>query len=251
MEPFTHYFSNNIKDKRIIITGGTTGIGRATAELLVSSGSRVFIFGRDKTDFRNAYKQIRSKYKGCELYGCPADITDAEDVERVFKSVNNCLGGMDILINNAALGADGIVKGDRESWKYIIDTNIMGYLTFAKEAVTQMSEKGGHIVNIGSMSADIREHTGTIYVTTKAAIQGFSTALRKEVNPLGIKVSLIEPGAVTSDMQPGTKAAHRKKIDKMEMLEASDIAMSILFCLAQPKRCDIVSLQVRPHLQII
>ena len=101
------------------------------------------------------------------------------------------------------------------------------------------------------MSAEVREETGTVYVATKEAVRGFSAALRKEVNPLGIKVSLIEPGAVTSDMQPGTKQEHKKKIENMEMLEAEDIAMSVLFCLCQPKRCDIVSLQIRPHLQII
>jgi NADP-dependent 3-hydroxy acid dehydrogenase YdfG len=113
------------------------------------------------------------------------------------------------------------------------------------------TQREGHIVNIGSMSAETHEETGTVYVATKSAIRGFSAALRKEVNELGIKVSLIEPGAVTSDMQPAPKEEQRKQIEKMEMLEAEDIAMSVLFCLSQPKRSDIVSLQVRPHLQVI
>ena len=162
------------------------------------------------------------------------------------------MGGVDILINNAALGADGITEEEYENIRYILETNILGYISFAKEAVKRMTiQQRGHIVNIGSMSAETHEETGTVYVATKSAVRGFSAALRKEVNPLGIKVSLIEPGAVSSDMQPGTREEHRWKIQKMEMLEAEDIAMSILFCLSQPKRCDIVSLQARPHLQII
>lgn len=112
-------------------------------------------------------------------------------------------------------------------------------------------QQSGHIVNIGSMSAEVKEKTGVIYVSTKTAIRGFSTALRKEINPLGIKVSHIEPGAVTSNMQTAPKEVQKEKIAKLEMLEAEDIAMSVLFCLAQPKRCDIVSMQVRPHLQLI
>ncbi len=248
----TQYFSKNIEGKRIVITGGTTGIGKAIADLLVSLGGRVFIFGRDKNDLRDAYKEIRAHHKKSELYGCAADVSDPEDRSRVFKSIESCLGGIDMLINNAAVAAGGILDGNPEDWQYIINTNIIGYLAFAKEAVTKMqAQKSGHIVNIGSMSADVREETGTIYVTTKAAIQGFSAALRKEVNPEGIKVSLIEPGAVTSDMQPGSKADHQDKIDKMEMLKAQDIAMCVLFCLSQPTRCDIVELQVRPHLQLI
>jgi len=252
MKNLSDYFGQNIKDKRIVITGGTTGIGKATANLLVSLGGRVLIFGRDPEDFKNAFNDIKAQFPDSELYGTPADVTKKEDVQMIFEMVDKSLGGIDILINNAALPAQGITKVNFEDWKYILDTNIMGYLIFSQEAISRMSvQKSGHIVNIGSMSAESRTAESTIYVATKTAIRGFSTSLRKEVNPLGIKVSLIEPGAVTSDMQPGTKEEHQKKIAKMEMLEAMDIAMSILFCLSQPKRSDIVSMQVRPHLQII
>ena len=252
MKDLTIDFFTNVKGKRILITGGTTGIGRATAELLVALGSRVLILGRDEQDFNSAFEEIKGRYPEGELYGSPADVTSKEDMVMIFGMAEKCMGGIDILVNNAALPANGITNDAYDEIKYVIDTNIMGYLAFAREAVARMSLQGsGHIVNIGSMSAEVREESGTVYVATKEAIRGFTAALRKEVNPLGIKVSLVEPGAVTSDMQPGTKEEHREKIEKMEMLESQDIAMSILFCLCQPKRCDIVSLQVRPHLQII
>lgn len=252
MKNLSDCFGENIKDKRIVITGGTTGIGKAIADLLVSLGGRVLIFGRDPEDFSNALNDIKTQFPESEIYGTPADVTKKEDIQMIFEMVDESLGGIDILINNAALSADGITNSNLEDWTYVLETNIMGYLAFSQEAVSRMSvQKSGHIINIGSMSAETREETSTIYVATKTAVRGFSAALRKEINPMGIKVSLIEPGAVTSDMQPGTKEEHQEKIDKMEMLEATDIAMSVLFCLSQHKRCDIVSIQIRPHLQII
>jgi NADP-dependent 3-hydroxy acid dehydrogenase YdfG len=251
MENLSNYLGQNIDRKRIVITGGTTGIGKATAQLLASLGGHIFIFGRDKDDFDQAIDSINAQEKG-NVYGITADITLKEDIELIWKEIDNTLGGIDILINNAALPANGITEEEYENIKYILETNVLGYISFTKEAVSRMkTQREGHIVNIGSMSAETHEETGTVYVATKSAIRGFSAALRKEVNELGIKVSLIEPGAVTSDMQPAPKEEQRKQIEKMEMLEAEDIAMSVLFCLSQPKRSDIVSLQVRPHLQVI
>lgn len=251
MGNLSDYFGRNIDRRKIVITGGSTGIGKAAALLLSSLGGDVFIFGRDKDNLDQALEEIQAQAEG-KVYGITADIALKEDIEMVWKEIDQRLGGVDILINNAALGADGITEEEYENIRYILETNILGYISFAKEAVKRMTiQQRGHIVNIGSMSAETHEETGTVYVATKSAVRGFSAALRKEVNPLGIKVSLIEPGAVSSDMQPGTREEHRGKIQKMEMLEAEDIAMSILFCLSQPKRCDIVSLQARPHLQII
>ena len=102
------------------------------------------------------------------------------------------------------------------------------------------------------MSSDVREKDSSVYVATKAGIQGFSKALRKEVNRLGIKVTLIEPGAVETDMQSEySPAEQRKRIEAMKMLRAEDIAACVLYTISQPKRCDVVSLQIRPHLQEI
>lgn len=240
-----------VADKSILITGGTTGIGRATALLLASQGARVMIFGRHAQELNDAMKDIRNA--GGDVLGMTADTADPAAIQSVFKEVDRQMDKLDILINNAALGYNSIMEGNYEEWQYILKTNLLGYMAMAHEAIERMKpNRWGHIVNIGSMSADVREKDSSVYVATKAGIQGFSEALRKEVNPLGIKVTLIEPGAVGTDMQSDySPAEQRQKEKKLEMLKAEDIAACVLYAITQPKRCDVVSLQIRPHLQSI
>lgn len=246
-----NYQLEPVADKSILITGGTTGIGRSTAILLASQGAKVMIFGRHQNDLDEAMKDIRET--GGKVLGLTADVSDPEDIQRVFKEFDRQMDKLDILINNAALGYGSITEGGYPEWDYILKTNLLGYMAMTHEAVERMKASGwGHIVNIGSMSADEREKDSSVYVATKAGIQGFSEALRKEVNPLGIKVTLIEPGAVGTDMQSEySPAEQRQRIEKMKMLRAEDIAACVLYTITQPKRCDVVSLQIRPHLQEI
>jgi NADP-dependent 3-hydroxy acid dehydrogenase YdfG len=246
-----NYQLEPVADKSILITGGTTGIGRAIAILLASQGAKVMVFGRHQDDLDEALKDIRAA--GGEVLGLTADVSDPEDIQHVFQEFDRQMEKLDILINNAALGYGPITDGGYPEWEYILKTNLLGYMAMTHEAVERMKASGwGHIVNIGSMSADVREKDSSVYVATKAGIQGFSEALRKEVNPLGIKVTLIEPGAVGTDMQSQySPAEQRERIGKMKMLRAEDIAACVLYTITQPKRCDVVSLQIRPHLQEI
>ncbi|MFC5408332.1 SDR family oxidoreductase [Larkinella bovis] len=240
----------SLDGKRIVVTGGTTGIGRAIARLLASYGARIFLFGREQEPLADTLAVIRAA--GGQADGIRADSSKADDIRRVFQAADDKLGGLDILINCAALGAGSLGEMDDADWRYVIETNLNGYLAATKEALSRMqSQKRGHIVLIGSMSADVREEGSSVYVATKAAIQGLAESLRKEVNPQGIKVSLVEPGAVGSDMQPTTPEEERQKQETGEMLRAEDIAVCVHYILTQPLRCDVVSVQIRPHLQLI
>lgn len=244
----------SVAGKNVLVTGGTTGIGRAIALLLADRGANVMIFGRHRKELDEALADLRRD--GRQVHGLTADQSKLSDVARVFDSVDRSLGPLDILINNAALAADGVEETEQRDIQYVIQSNLLGYVACAKEAVQRMTQdrdasRGhAHIVLIGSMSADVREGGSSVYVATKAGIQGFSEAFRKEVNKQGIKVTLIEPGAVGSDMQP-KKWTHERRARKQTMLKAEDIAVCVYYCLVQPERCDVVEVKIRPHLQEI
>lgn len=244
-----NYRPENIEGKAIIVTGGTTGIGLATAKLLVERGGRVLIFGRDENDLQKALEELQSLG---EAHGLRADQSKPEDVEKVFAAADDKLGGVDVLINNAAIGAGSILEDSIEDISYGINVNLLGYIACAREAFARMkSGKSGHIVCVGSLSAKQREEENDVYVATKAAIQAFCESLRKAVNPQGVKVSLIEPGLIATPMQGSPREEQAEKIRKGEMLEPEDIAEAVHYVLTQPARCDVIAVQIRPHLQSI
>jgi NADP-dependent 3-hydroxy acid dehydrogenase YdfG len=250
-EPAASADEGGLAGKSVIINGGTTGIGLATAKLLATYGARVLLFGRERECVDEAVEQASAA--GGEVYGVAADVTRQREVIRVFKEADKRFGGrLDILINNAAAIGDGVLDGDYDGWRRMLDTNILGYLHCAREALDRMRpRKDGHVLMVGSMSADLREAQNDVYVATKAAIQALCGALRKNVNEEGIRVTLIEPGAVDTPMQRKSQAKKDRQKRGMEMIEPDDIAECIRFALSQPKRVDIVSMQVRPLKQLI
>jgi len=246
------YMTRSVKDKAIVVTGGTTGIGRATALLLACEGARVAIVGRHEKEMNEALDQFKQISTENQVTGLLGDTGNPDDVKRIFQEAEAQLGGLDVLVNNAALPYNSIMDGTDEEWRYAVEVNLMGYMACAREAVPRMKERAeGHIVNIGSMSAEVSENGSSVYVATKAGVRGFTKSLRKELNKHGIHVTLIEPGAVGSDMSGGTRQEQMEQQEEMTMLKAEDIAACVLYVLTQPKRCDVISVQIRPHQQII
>ena len=236
--------------KRVLITGGTTGIGRAVAIALAGLGTQGLIFGRDEADLNEALAAARAS--GGDVYGIAADVSRVDEVRRVFATVDERLGGLDILVNNAAVTGEAFQEDALETIEYVVRTNVVGYLACAHEAVSRMTRSGvGNIVLLGSMNALLREPEGSSYVATKAAIQGFAESLRKTVNEQGIKVTLIEPGKVATDLVDEPETEKQRRIDAGEMLMPEDVAEAVVFALRQPARCDVVALQLRPHRQVI
>jgi NADP-dependent 3-hydroxy acid dehydrogenase YdfG len=240
----------DITEKKVLVTGGTTGIGRAVLRLLAERGARLVTFGRSEDDLNSAVEEIRGL--GGDVHGVVADASRLDDVRRVFQEVDTHLGGLDVLVNNAAIAGGDFEEQSIDTIDYVVRTNVVGYLACAHEAVERMKHQGrGHVVLIGSMSADLREEGGGTYVATKGAIQAFAESLRKTVNEQGIKVTLIEPGKVATPIVETPEVEMEKAIADLEMLRSEDVAGAVLYALLQPERCDIVSLQIRPHRQVI
>ncbi|SOD13384.1 SDR family oxidoreductase [Pedobacter xixiisoli] len=241
-----------IAGKRILITGGTTGIGRAVAIKLAACSANIVIVGRDQQAIEDTLEAIQHDDNETKVLGVVADMSVKEDIEKVFSTVKEEFGGLDILINNAGLGFGAITEGDYKDWEYVIRTNVMGYLACSHYALKEMlPQEKGHIIYIGSMSADEREAGGSVYVATKSAIQGFAESLRKEVNTKGINITLIEPGAVDTDMQELSEEDKKRRIEAMEMLISDDIAQSMIYVLSQSERTSIVELKIKPLKQIL
>jgi NAD(P)-dependent dehydrogenase (short-subunit alcohol dehydrogenase family) len=231
--------------KKALVTGGTTGIGRATAIQLARWGADVLVFGRHEPELEDALTHLR--LHKTKVIGVRADQADIRDVSRVFERVDAELGGLDFLINNAAESAESLDKLDDEQIDYHVRQNLTGYITCARQALQRM-RAGAHIVNIGSISAQKQGAEGEVYTATKAGIRGFSESLRKTVSKRRIRVSLIEPGWVGTDMTERSPDEQRELQQQSEMLKAEDIAVTVAFCLAQPLRCDVSLIQVVPLL---
>jgi NADP-dependent 3-hydroxy acid dehydrogenase YdfG len=137
---------------------------------------------------------------------------------------------------------------------YVLRTNILGYLTCSREAVKMMKRKGGgHIVNIGSLSAKVREVDSDVYVATKGAIEAMSESLRKKLAEDNIKISLIEPGLVGSNLagEPPNVNEQIQQEAEGQMLEAEDIAQAVYYTLTQPDRSAVLEIRVAPIKQAL
>ena len=233
-----------LSGKRILVTGGTTGIGRETIRLLTQQGARVLTFGRDPAALAVALDYAQG------AQGLTADAATREGIEAVFRAVDERLGGIDILVACAALGAQPIHEMAEDEWRYVVDTNLTGYLSCARAAIVRMiPQGGGHLVFVGSISVEIKKPGESVYAATKAGIQAFAETLRKEVAEQNIKVSVVQPGSVATDMQDCTDEEKRAAVAGDEMLDAVEIAEAIEFVLTRSSRADVVNLRIEPRLQ--
>ena len=235
-----------MQGKRVVVTGGTTGIGRAIVRSLASQGARVVTLGRDENALKDALDAM-ADLPG-EVHGIAADLATREGVERLFAEADARLGGVDALVSNTALGAEPIDEMADDDWRYVVEVNLVAAMAATRAALARLG-KGGQIVIVGSISAEIHAPGESVYSATKAGLQGFAETLRKEVEERGLRVALVEPGTTGSDMQEASAEEQRAKIARAEMLRAEDIAEAIDFILSRPPRVDVVTLRVEPRLQ--
>ncbi|MEX0886906.1 MAG: SDR family oxidoreductase [Phycisphaeraceae bacterium] len=239
----------SIAGKSVLVTGGTTGIGRATVRLLTSQGARVMTFGRHDEPLED---MLRDTEGLGEVHAVQADQSQESELRRVFDEARRQHGELDVLIANAALPAGSVTDSDVGDIRQVIETNLLGYLVASRLAIESMRERGrGQVVLVGSLSSKVREAGADVYVATKAGIAGFAESLRKQVNEQGIRVSLVEPGEVGSDFAGKEPRQQREEISEQRSLTAEDIAEAVLYCVTQPARCDITELHIRPHRQTI
>lgn len=243
-----------LKEKVIIITGASSGIGEATAIKLAENGARVVLSARREDKLDKVKNSIVKN--GGEAMVVTADVTKMKDFEKVVSKTLEEYGTIDVLINNAGLMPLSYAeKLKTDEWEKMIEVNIKGVLNgVAAVLPTLTKNKSGHIVNLSSTAAYKYFPGGSVYCATKAAVKMFSEGLRQELSPkYGINITSIEPGAVSTELLD--TITDEDILDKlsgmknMTTLEAEDIAEAIYYAITQPKRVNINDVYIMPSEQ--
>ena len=240
-----------IKDKVVIITGASSGIGYATALTLSKAGAKVVI-GARRTDKLDKLQEI-IKQNGGQVLSQKLDVTQKSECDSIAKAAIDKWGTLDILVNNAGLMPLSFFKNLKiDEWDKMIDVNIKGVLYCTAAVIPHMLEKkSGHIVNISSVAGRIVFPSGSVYCATKHAVTAISEGLRQEFSSrYKIRVTCIEPGVVatelTNTITDESLQSFVENAKKMDSLKAEDIANAILFALEAPSYMNVNEILVRP-----
>jgi len=243
-----------IKDKVVIVTGASSGIGYATALTLSKSGAKVAIGARRTDKLLELENKIRQN--GGEVFSQKLDVTKKSDCDSFVDATIKKWGGVDILVNNAGLMPLSFVKNLKiDEWDQMIDVNIKGVLYCTAAVIPHMhAKKSGHIINISSVAGRIVFPSGSVYCATKHAVTAFSEGLRQEFSTRSnIRVTCIEPGVVSTELTNTiTDESLQSFVEtskKMNSLNAEDIANAILFAVEAPSHVNINEVLIRPTTQ--
>ena len=240
-------------NKTILITGATSGIGKATAELLASLGFRLILAGRRKDRLVELKDNLRHLAK---IHILNFDVRDKDAISKLIAGLPKDFREIDVLINNAgnAYGMGPIHEGELDDWDNMIDINLKGLLYVTRAISPQMVErKSGHIINIGSLAGVETYPNGAVYCASKHAVLAASEGMRKDLNPHGVKVSTISPGLVETEFSEvrfhGDKEKAASVYKGFLPLFAFDIAETIEFVVTRPDHVNIGDMLVLPSAQ--
>lgn len=238
-----------------LITGATSGIGRATALLLAENDFNLIITGRRLELLESLKKEIEVKFKRDVLI-LNFDVRNRDEVDKNLGSLPANWKKIDVLVNNAglAVGLNHIQDGIVDDWEQMIDTNIKGVLYVTRKISPLMIErKCGHIVNIGSVAGTQVYENGNVYCATKHAMHALSQAMRQDLLKDGIKVSEVRPGMLETEFSivrfKGDVERAKKTYDGLTPLFAEDIAETILFLITRPDHVCINDIEITPKAQ--
>ena len=223
------------------VTGGSKGIGLAVAEALVRRGASVAIGARTESEVRRAAAALNEAGPG-RAAGFVCDVRRPEDCEALVGGAAESFGRLDLLVNNAGLGVFApVAEMAPEAWLQQIETNLNGVFFCSRAAIPRMRERGGWIINIGSLAGKNAFPGGAAYNATKFGLIGFSEALMQEVRHDGIRVSLIMPGSVATHFNGNVPSG----ADDWKM-QPEDVARVVLDLLAFPDRTLPSRIEMRP-----
>lgn len=237
-----------MKKKTILITGATSGIGKATAELFAERGERLILCGRRQ----ERLEQLKAKFKG-EIHLLNFDVRNRKAVFDAIDSLPKAWKQIDILINNAgnAHGLDTVDSADLDDWDAMIDGNIKGLMYVTKAILPQMVErKEGQIINLGSIAGIEVYPKGNVYCASKFAVDAFTQGLRIDLNPYNIRVCAVHPGLVETEFSmvrfKGDVQRSEAVYNTLDALQAQDVANAIAYMVDVPPHVTVADLTLLP-----
>jgi NADP-dependent 3-hydroxy acid dehydrogenase YdfG len=238
----------------VAVTGASSGIGEATALASARAGAAVALAAR-RVDRIEALAERISR-DGGRAIAVPADVGEEEQAQSFIRRAHDELGRLDVLVNNAGVMLLGPIEhAPTEEWRQMIHVNVFGVLYCTHSALPLMRAQGsGHIVNISSVAGRVARAGSGVYNLTKFGIGAFSESLRQETVEMGVRVTVIEPGAVATELVGHNRPEIREQIGKrfggIELLQAEDIANSILYAICQPRHVGVNEVLIRPSEQL-
>lgn len=241
--------------KIALITGASSGIGEATANIFAEHKYDLFLIARRAERLIELKKDLEDKYK-VNVYFISLDLRDREALENAWKEVPAEWKKIDVLVNNAglSLGLEPFFEGNVDDWENMIDTNIKSLLYVSKIVANEMIKNAkGHIINIGSIAGKESYPNGNVYCSTKAAVDSLTKSMRMDLVTKGIKVSAVHPGAVETEFSVVRFKGDQERADNVykgfEPLIANDIADVIYFMASRPAHVNVQDVLVMPTAQ--
>ncbi len=241
-----------------LITGASSGIGEATARQLVALGADVGLAARRTDRLEQLATELGRERDGVRTHLITADLSRRDDAERAVAATIEEFGRLDILINNAGVMLLGpIEQAPVEEWEQMVQINVLGLLYCAKAALPHLlaaaedSHRGvADLVNVSSVAGRVARLGSGVYNATKHGVGAFSESLRQEVTKRHVRVGLIEPGAVATELaghnRPEVREGLQQRFADMERMEAEDIADAIGYMVTRPRRVAVNEILIRP-----
>lgn len=243
-----------LEGKVALVTGASSGIGEATAQLLAAGGAKVTLAAR-RTD-RLAEVAANIEAAGGTAHVVEADVTERVQVEQAVAECIATLGRLDIVINNAGVMLLGpMEQAPITEWEQMVQVNVLGAMYVAKAALPHLLQSAAQrgvadLVNVSSVAGRVVRNGSGVYNATKHALGAFSEGMRQEVTGRGVRVSLVEPGATSTELashnRPEVISAIHARFDEMRRLEAADIADAINYVVTRPAHMAVNEIMVRP-----
>ena len=242
---------SKLDGKVAVVTGASSGIGEATAEALAAEGASVVVAARREDRLADLVERIRSA--DGRVLAAVCDVTEESQAHGLIRKAQEEFGGVDILVNNAGVMLlSKVGKGLSDEWRQMFDVNVMGLLYATDAAIEVMKRQGGgHLVNVSSVAGrKVTRDTSGVYAGSKHAVGAISEGLRQELLEDNIRVTIVEPGAVETELATHITDEEAREslggLKQIEILQSEDIANAVAYAVTQPERVSVNEILIRP-----